>query len=130
MGKSINIENQLDSNIKIRANGVLISWAIENVIKNAIDALENEGIIALTSKIDKKNIYIKIEDSGKGILRKDWKNIFRPGFSTKEQGWGLGLSLTSRIIKDIHGGDIYVSKSQPGKGSIIEISLPKLVDIN
>ena len=130
MGKSIIIENQLDLNIKIRANGVLISWAIENVIKNAIDALENEGIIALTSKIDKKNIYIKIEDSGKGILRKDWKNIFRPGFSTKEQGWGLGLSLTSRIIKDIHGGDIYVSKSQPGKGSIIEISLPKLVDIN
>ena len=58
------------------------------------------------------------------------KNIFRPGFSTKEQGWGLGLSLTSRIIKDIHGGDIYVSKSKPGKGSTIEIALPKLEDAN
>ena len=130
MGKSIIIENQLFSNIKIKANGILISWAIENVIKNAIDALENEGIITLKSNMDKKNIIIEVQDSGKGILRKDWKNIFRPGFSTKEQGWGLGLSLTSRIIKDIHGGDIYVSKSKQGKGSTIEILLPKLEDVN
>jgi signal transduction histidine kinase len=130
MGKSIIIKNQLVSNIKIKANGILISWAIENVIKNAIDALENEGIITLKSNMDKKNIIIEVQDSGKGILRKDWKNIFRPGFSTKEQGWGLGLSLTSRIIKDIHGGDIYVSKSKPGKGSTIEIALPKLEDAN
>tara|TARA_Y100000590_G_scaffold286743_1_gene322571 strand:- start:574 stop:1749 length:1176 start_codon:yes stop_codon:yes gene_type:complete len=130
MGKSIIIDNQLDSDIRIRANGILISWAIENVIKNAIDSLENEGNITLKSKMEKRKIIIEVIDSGKGILRKDWKNIFRPGFSTKEQGWGLGLSLTSRIIKDIHGGDIYVSKSQPGKGSTIEISLPKLDDIN
>ena len=130
MGKSIIIENKLVSNIKIKANGILISWAIENVIKNAIDALENEGIITLKSNMDKKNIIIEVQDSGKGILRKDWKNIFRPGFSTKEQGWGLGLSLTSRIIKDIHGGDIYVSKSKQGKGSTIEILLPKLEDVN
>ena len=99
-------------------------------IHSAIDALENKGIITLKSNMDKKNIIIEVQDSGKGILRKDWKNIFRPGFSTKEQGWGLGLSLTSRIIKDIHGGDIYVSKSEPGKGSTIEISLPKLEDVN
>jgi len=130
MGKSIIIDNQLDSDIRIRANGILISWAIENVIKNAIDSLENEGNITLKSKMEKRKIIIEVIDSGKGILRKDWKNIFRPGFSTKEQGWGLGLSLTSRIIKDIHGGDIYVSKSHPGKGSTIEISLPKLDDIN
>ena len=129
MGKSIIIENQLDSNIKIRANGILISWAIENVVKNAIDALDNEGFISLKSKIDKRNIIIQIEDSGKGITRKDWKNIFRPGFSTKEHGWGLGLSLTSRIINEIHGGSIYVSKSQVDKGSIIEISLPKLKSV-
>ena len=126
MGKSIIIENQLESDLKIRANGILISWAIENVVKNAIDALDNEGIISLKSKFEKKSIIIVIEDSGKGILRKNWKNIFRPGFSTKEQGWGLGLSLTSRIINEIHGGSIYVSQSKPGQGSTIEISLPKL----
>ena len=126
MGKSIIIENQLESDLKIRANGILISWAIENVVKNAIDALDNEGIISLKSKFEKKPIIIVIEDSGKGISRKNWKNIFRPGFSTKEQGWGLGLSLTSRIINEIHGGSIYVSQSKPGQGSTIEISLPKL----
>ena len=126
MGKSIIIENQLETNLKIRANGILISWAIENVVKNAIDALDNEGIISLKSKFEKKSIIIVIEDSGKGISRKNWKNIFRPGFSTKEQGWGLGLSLTSRIINEIHGGSIYVSQSKPGQGSTIEISLPKL----
>ena len=126
MGKSIIIENQLESDLKIRANGILISWAIENVVKNAIDALDNEGIISLKSKFEKKSIIIVIEDSGKGISRKNWKNIFRPGFSTKEQGWGLGLSLTSRIINEIHGGSIYVSQSKPGQGSTIEISLQKL----
>ena len=126
MGKSIIIENQLESDLKIKANGILISWAIENVVKNAIDALDNEGIISLKSKFEKKSIIIVIEDSGKGISRKNWKNIFRPGFSTKEQGWGLGLSLTSRIINEIHGGSIYVSQSKPGQGSTIEISLPKL----
>ena len=126
MGKSIIIENQLESDLKIRANGILISWAIENVVKNAIDALDNEGIISLKSKFEKKSIIIVIEDSGKGISRKNWKNIFRPGFSTKEQGWGLGLSLTSRIINEIHGGSIYVSQSKPGQGSTIEILLPKL----
>mgnify|MGYP000873790633 FL=1 len=126
MGKSIIIENQLESDLKIRANGILISWAIENVVKNAIDALDNEGIISLKSKFEKQSIIIVIEDSGKGISRKNWKNIFRPGFSTKEQGWGLGLSLTSRIINEIHGGSIYVSQSKPGQGSTIEISLPKL----
>ena len=126
MGKSIIIENQLESDLKIRANGILISWAIENVVKNAIDALDNEGIISLKSKFEKKSIIIVIEDSGKGISRKNWKNIFRPGFSTKEQGWGLGLSLTSRIINKIHGGSIYVSQSKLGQGSTIEISLPKL----
>ena len=126
MGKSIIIENQLESDLKIRANGILISWAIENVVKNVIDALDNEGIISLKSKFEKKSIIIVIEDSGKGISRKNWKNIFRPGFSTKEQGWGLGLSLTSRIINEIHGGSIYVSQSKPGQGSTIEISLPKL----
>ena len=126
MGKSIIIENQLESDLKIRANGILISWAIENVVKNAIDALDNEGIISLKSKFEKKSIIIVIEDSGKGISRKNWKNIFRPGFSTKEHVWGLGLSLTSRIINEIHGGSIYVSQSKPGQGSTIEISLPKL----
>lgn len=130
MGKSVVINNKLDSNIKISANGILISWAIENVVKNAIDALENDGVITLKTKKDKKNTIIQIEDSGKGIPRGDWKNIFRPGFSTKEQGWGLGLSLALRIINEIHNGSIYVFQSEQDKGTIIEIAFPKLNNTN
>ena len=72
-----------------------------------------------------KSVVIQIVDSGKGIARKDWRNIFRPGFSSKAQGWGLGLSLTSRIIKEIHGGSIQVAKSNIGNGTTIEITLPQ-----
>ena len=125
MGKSIIIKNQLESDLKIRANGILISWAIENVVKNAIDALDNEGIISLKSKFEKKSIIIVIEDSGKGISRKNWKNIFRPGFSTKNSGWGLGLSLCQRIINDVHGGKVYVLNSIISKGTTFEISIPR-----
>ena len=125
MGKTVELSNEVDPEININANGVLISWAIENVIKNGIDAVDNNGIICVKMRKNFKNVIIQIEDSGKGISRKDWRNIFRPGFSSKEQGWGLGLSLTSRIIKEIHGGSIRVAKSKIGDGTTIEIALPQ-----
>jgi signal transduction histidine kinase len=125
MGKTVELSNEVDPEININANGVLISWAIENVIKNGIDAVDNNGIICVKMRKNFKNVIIQIEDSGKGISRKDWRNIFRPGFSSKEQGWGLGLSLTSRIIKEIHGGSIRVAKSKIGDGTTIEITLPQ-----
>jgi two-component sensor histidine kinase len=125
MGKTIELSNEVNSEININANGVLISWAIENVIKNGIDAVDNNGKICVKMRKNSNNVVIQIVDSGKGISRKDWRNIFRPGFSSKEQGWGLGLSLTSRIIKEIHGGSIRVAKSKIGDGTTIEITLPQ-----
>ena len=125
MGKTVELTNEVDSEININANGVLISWAIENVIKNGIDAVDNDGKICVRMRKTFKNVVIQIVDSGKGISRKDWRNIFRPGFSSKAQGWGLGLSLTSRIIKEIHGGSIRVAKSNIGNGTTIEITLPQ-----
>ena len=125
MGKTVELSNEVDSKININANGVLISWAIENVIKNGIDAVDNNGKICVKMRKNFNNVVIQIVDSGKGISRKDWRNIFRPGFSSKEQGWGLGLSLTSRIIKEIHGGSIRVAKSKIGDGTTIEITLPQ-----
>ena len=125
MGKTVELSNEVDSEFNINANGVLISWAIENVIKNGIDAVDNDGKICVKMRKNFKNVVIQIVDSGKGISRKDWRNIFRPGFSSKEQGWGLGLSLTSRIIKEIHGGSIRVAKSKIGDGTTIEITLPQ-----
>ena len=91
-------------NILIEGNEILLGWAIENVIRNGIDSIQSEkGKVDISISSDDVSGIIQIQDSGAGILKKDWKNIFRPGFSTKERGWGLGLSLVNRIINEIDG---------------------------
>jgi|WetSurMetagenome_2_1015567.scaffolds.fasta_scaffold00161_17 signal transduction histidine kinase len=107
------------------ANDLLLSWVFENVIKNAIDAMKGEGIIVLRLRDETKSLIIDIEDNGKGILKKDFKNIFKPGFSTRERGWGLGLSLSKRIIEEYHKGKIFVEYSEPGKGTCMRVILKK-----
>ena len=110
--------------IRIQGDWTLLRWAIENILKNSIDAIgPGGGNISVNIESKKKYSLILITDSGKGIPRKDWKNIFRPGFSSKQRGWGLGLSLTMRIIKEIHQGDIRVLKSKPGE-TVFQIMLP------
>ena len=102
---------------------VLLSWAFENIIKNSMDAIEKEkGKISVKMTIEDENVIIIFTDNGRGIRRNDWNNIFKPGFSTKKRGWGLGLSLTQRIIKEIHKGDIAVIDSS-SKGTKIKLSL-------
>ena len=110
--------------IRIQGDWTLLRWAIENILKNSIDAIgPGGGNISVNIESKKKYSLILITDSGKGIPRKDWKNIFRPGFSSKRRGWGLGLSLTMRIIKEIHRGDIRVLRSKPGE-TVFQIMLP------
>ena len=113
----ININTKIPESKWILGDETLLSWAFENLIKNSVDAIERgEGdiVIELTS-VSNKQIQIDIIDSGKGIPRKDRSNVFKPGFSSKKRGWGLGLSLTKRIIEELHQGKIFVLKSQPGK---------------
>ena len=113
----ININTKIPESKWILGDETLLSWGFENLIKNSVDAIERgEGdiVIELTS-ISNKQIQIDIIDSGKGIPRKDRSNVFKPGFSSKKRGWGLGLSLTKRIIEELHQGKIFVLKSQPGK---------------
>jgi len=125
IGKNVQLKNNVEKNVSINGNKILVSWAIENIIKNAIDAIEsNKGKIEIESKRENKNVFISISDNGKGIPRKDWKNIFRPGFSSKTKGWGMGLSLVKRIIEEIHSGKLEVIDSAEGKGTSIQISLP------
>lgn len=122
----INIELNYSKadNLNYNGNARLLSWAFENIIKNGIDAVKNKKpIINVTVIKDEEQIKLDISDNGNGIPRRDWKNIFRPGFSTKKYGWGLGLSLANRIIKDIHKGKLFVKESTLGKGSIISIIL-------
>ncbi len=108
----------------IFANGSLLAWSIENIIRNGIDSIEQgHGIVSVSVKKELNDIKIRIKDNGKGIPKKDWRNIFRPGFSTKQAGWGLGLSLANRIIEDIHDGDLKVIESSDTAGTIFEIRL-------
>ena len=122
--KEIDLDIIGKKDIKIKGDWILLRWAIENILKNAIDAIgTGSGYISIDLQFKQSYISIIIIDSGKGIPRKEWKNIFQPGFSSKPRGWGLGLSLTKRIIHDIHKGDIRVINSKPSK-TTFQITLP------
>ncbi len=103
---------------------VLFAWVIENLIKNAVDAMQGVGTIDVSYGIKGENLFIDIKDSGKGIKKGKFDAIFRPGYSTRQRGWGLGLSLAKRIIEDYHKGRIFVRKSELGKGTTFRILLP------
>ena len=125
LGKKVEMVNNIEPNIEIKANGTLLSWAIENLIKNSIDSISGDlGSIHVSMSKNKSNVKIRISDNGCGIPKKDWKNIFRPGFSTKQSGWGLGLSLCQRIINEVHKGEIYIIESSEEAGTIFEINIP------
>jgi two-component sensor histidine kinase len=127
LGKRIKIELQLGDLPEILINRELIGWVIENLIRNAVDAIEVEaGVIAIGTRYheDEGTVHITVADNGKGIPREHLKHIFNPGFTTKKRGWGLGLSLCRRIINEYHDGKIYVGKSQKDVGTQFEIVLP------
>lgn len=111
-----------DYPIYLMLNTVLHSWTIENLIKNAIDAMKGKGKINISILDEVKFIKIVVEDTGKGIPKNQFKKIFEPGFTTKRRGWGLGLSLTKRIVEEYHGGKIKVLGSEIGKGTAMQVS--------
>jgi signal transduction histidine kinase len=125
-GKSVELKIFGDENVCAQINPELFEWVIENLIKNALDAIdENKGQIEMTVKEVKKHVEVEVKDSGKGIEIKRRKDVFRPGYSTKKRGWGLGLSLSKRIIEGYHGGKIFVKSSMPGEGTIFKIILKR-----
>ena len=126
MPSKVELINNIDIDIKVNANGTLISWAIENLIRNGIDSIKDDnGRITIDMNNTTASIIILVTDNGCGIPKKDWKNVFRPGFSTKKSGWGLGLSLCQRIVNDVHVGKIYVLESKLNVGTTFEITIPK-----
>jgi two-component system, sporulation sensor kinase D len=114
-----------NSEIKIPINEVLHSWTIENLMKNSIDAMRGQGKIDVSIESDTKTVKINVADTGKGISKNQFKTIFEPGFTTKKRGWGLGLSLTKRIVEEYHKGKIRVLHSEIGKGTTFQISFTK-----
>lgn len=111
--------------LKARLNTSLFDWVVENLCKNAVDAMDGRGNIFITLGEDAKNTYIDIRDTGKGIAKGNLKTVFTPGFTTKKRGWGLGLSLAKRIIENYHEGQIFVKESEIGKGTTFRIVLPR-----
>ena len=114
-----------EQDVKVRMNASLFEWVIENLCKNAVDAMEGSGMITITLLVEKERIVIEVQDTGKGIKKKEVKNVFTPGFTTKKRGWGLGLSLAKRIVEEYHKGRIFVKQSEIGKGTTFRIEMPK-----
>ena len=114
--------------VQANINAALFEWVVENLMKNSLDALQGHGSIDVRISSDDKNVMIDVKDTGKGIPKGNWKRIFEPGFTTKTRGWGLGLSLSRRIVEDYHQGKIGVTESEIGKGTTIRITLKRIFE--
>jgi signal transduction histidine kinase len=108
---------------EVKINKPLFGWAVENIVKNAIDAMEGSGKLDITMGQQPEMVWIEIKDTGKGIPKNQWLSVFAPGYTTKKRGWGLGLTLVKRIIEEYHGGRIFVKESAPGEGTTFRIEL-------
>lgn len=121
----LTLNNEIPATVRPLMNRLLFDWVIENLLKNALDAMKSaKGTIDIHSAVKGKEIYIDVSDSGKGIPKANFKKVFEPGFTTKKRGWGLGLSLSKRIIENYHKGKIFVKSSEIGKGTTFRIILP------
>ncbi len=111
--------------IRVSMNSALFEWVVENLMKNSLDALQGHGTIDVVVGESDNNVFVEVSDSGKGIAKSNWNRIFEPGYTTKTRGWGLGLSLSRRIIEEYHQGKIAVVRSEIGKGTTIRITLKR-----
>jgi len=123
ISQQVNLQRKIHNPVYCKHNASLISWVIENIVKNAVDAMDGKGTLTIILSQDNKRSHIEIMDNGRGMSAKQMRNIFKPGYTTKKRGWGLGLSLVHRIIYEYHKGKIYVN-SQPSVGTTFKISIP------
>ena len=127
LGKDVDIRERYDLVPPVSVNKELIEWVVENVLKNAVDATEgSKGVIDVdvVRRKETESVEVRIADQGRGMNTNELKQAFSPGFTTKQRGWGLGLTLAKRIVEDYHGGRIWVEKSAPGRGTTLVISFP------
>lgn len=121
----IKLMNSLEQEINVPLNRYLFEWVIENICKNSVDAMDGQGVIIIEILEEEKNIHIDFTDTGKGISQQNFKNIFKPGYTSKKRGWGLGLTLAKRIIEIYHKGKLYVKASTIDRGTTMRITLKK-----
>ncbi len=123
---ALTVHTQDDTNCGVMLCQPLFEWVMENLTKNAVDAMSGQGRIDIVVTSDAQHAHLYVKDTGKGIARKNFKNVFNPGFTTKKRGWGLGLTLVKRIIEEYHGGKIFVKESEVGKGTTFAIEIPRV----
>ena len=123
---TLTVHTEDDKNCGVMLCQPLFEWVMENLTKNAVDAMSGQGRIDIVVTSDAQHAHLYVKDTGKGIPRKNFKNVFNPGFTTKKRGWGLGLTLVKRIIEEYHNGQIYIQESEVGKGTTFCIELPKI----
>lgn len=123
---TLTVHTEDDMNCGVMLCQPLFEWVMENLTKNAVDAMSGQGRIDIVVTSDAQHAHLYVKDTGKGIPRKNFKNVFNPGFTTKKRGWGLGLTLVKRIIEEYHGGKIFVKESEVGKGTTFSIEIPKV----
>ncbi len=123
---TLTVHTEEDKNCGVMLCQPLFEWVMENLTKNAVDAMSGQGRIDIVVTSDAQHAHLYVKDTGKGIPRKNFKNVFNPGFTTKKRGWGLGLTLVKRIIEEYHGGKIFVKESEVGKGTTFSIEIPKV----
>jgi signal transduction histidine kinase len=119
------LENHQAYDVEVPLNIPLFEWVVENLFKNAIDAMDGEGAISIHITDQSQFVYVDVSDTGKGIPKSRYKTVFKPGYTSKSRGWGLGLSLSKRIVEEYHGGQIFVRSSEIGKGTTFRIVLRK-----
>ncbi|MDG1185927.1 MAG: HAMP domain-containing sensor histidine kinase [Schleiferiaceae bacterium] len=124
LGNKITLSLDMDGSRASNHNQQLISWVLENMIKNSADAMDGSGTISVEKRTQSNRMIVLIKDTGRGITQADQRKIFEPGFTSKSRGWGLGLSLAKRIIEEYHGGKLNLEQSIPGEGTTFKISLP------
>ncbi|MEO6637411.1 MAG: HAMP domain-containing sensor histidine kinase, partial [Ginsengibacter sp.] len=120
---NFNIDAPQQTPVIAKISGPLFDWVIENLLKNALDALEGKGSISIKINERPAQVIIDVADTGKGISKQNIAKVFKPGFTTKKRGWGLGLSLSKRIVEKYHKGQLYVKSSEAGKGTTFRIIL-------
>jgi len=126
ISRKVNFSLQLPAyDIQVPHNKILMSWVIENLVKNAVDAMKGEGTLIMSVFEKNKNILVEVKDTGTGMTKRQASNAFKPGYSTKKRGWGLGLSLAKRVVQEYHNGDIRIAHTEVGKGTTFRITIRK-----
>jgi signal transduction histidine kinase len=126
VSKHIQFEKHLPTQpVVLKVNEPLFGWVIENLVRNAADAMGESGVIEIRIFTDEQWVHVELRDTGKGIPKNKWKTVFKPGYTTKPRGWGLGLSLVKRIVEEYHKGHIYVIRSEEDAGTTFRVDLKR-----